>query len=287
MNFARSNVSEALDLDALASVACLSKYHFSRVFEAYFRETPSRFIARARLELSARRLVYMRDKSITQIALDCGFSGSDTFSRSFRKRFGSPPRSFRDSNRWGFGTIERSHPLGLELHRPGVQISPEDATGMQVRIERRPEYRVAYIRHVGPYGDVDDSITGAFAALQRWAGLRGFITPQTSYLGVCPDNCSTTPARYCVYDACISLLQEIPEDDVVSIQTIPAATFAVLRVTCPPAQLNRMWAWLYSTWLPASGKSLAYKPNYEFFREFGFTPIRSDFGAELCVPIMG
>jgi len=48
----------------------------------------------ARFEFAARKLVYRRDSTITQIAMDCGFSGSDTCSLAFRARFGSAPRTF-------------------------------------------------------------------------------------------------------------------------------------------------------------------------------------------------
>ncbi len=284
-NYARAHVSDALSLDALADIACLSKFHFSRVFAGHFGESPSQFLARVRLELAARRLVYMRERSITQVAMDCGFSGSDTFARSFRARFGSAPSAFRDSNRWSLESFDKSHPYGTEIHKPGTELPVPDFTDLQVRIEHRPEYHVAYIRHVGPYGDVDDSISRTFDALQRWAELRGVLRHDTSYVGISPDNCSTTPARHCVYDACMLLEGEIAEDDVVSVQTIPAATYAVLRVTCRSAQLNRMWNWLNSSWLPDSGKRLAFRPSYEFFPEFGVCPVRADHGAQLCLPI--
>lgn len=286
MNFARFNMAEELDLDALADVACLSKFHFTRVFKAHFRETPNQFLARARLELSARRLVYMRDKSITQIALECGFSGSDTFARSFRTRFGSAPRSFRLSNAHGFESFERSPPEGLDLYRPGFRVDGQEAATLQVRVERRPARQVAYIRHVGPYGDVGGSISETFAALQRWAGLRGVLAAGTSYLGVCPDNASTTPARHCVYDACIALDGDVAEDEIVSVQTIPPGTYAVLPVACPPQQLNRMWSWFYSDWLPASGRTAAFRPSYEFFPHVGAAPVSPHRGAELCLPLV-
>lgn len=285
MNFARFNMAEELDLDALADVACLSKFHFTRVFKAHFRETPNQFLARARLELSARRLVYMRDKTITQIALECGFSGSDTFARSFRTRFGSAPRSFRLSNADGFESFEQSPPDGLDLYRPGSRVGPEQAAALRVRVEHRPACRVAYIRHVGPYGDAGGSISDTFTALQRWAGLRGMLAADTSYLGVCPDNASTTPARHCVYDACMLLDGDLTEDDVVSVQTVPAGTYAVLPVECPPQQLNRMWTWLYTDWLPASGRTAAFRPSFEFFARFGASPVSPRRGAELCLPL--
>ena len=143
MNYARSHVKDALDLDALADVACLSKFHFTRVFNAHLNETPSQHLGRIRLELAARKLIYTQRTSITRVAMDCGFSGSDVFSRAFRARFGSPPRIFRTSNQWCLETITASNPLRKEIHKPGEMIRGDAFSNLRVRVERRPDYRVA------------------------------------------------------------------------------------------------------------------------------------------------
>jgi len=285
VNHARSNVSESLNLDAMADVACLSKYHFSRVFSAHFKESPSQFLARIRLEIAARKLVYVPDHSVTQVAMDCGFSGPDTFARSFRARFGNPPRTFRTSNRWSLEALDGAHPFGEEIYKPEAELHHLAFSKPRVRIERRPAYRVAYIRHIGPYGDVDNSISKTFATLQLWARQRGLLRPDSSYIGLPYDNCSTTPARHCLYDACISLADEVLEDDVVSVQTIPAATYAVLNVACRTEQLSRTWDWLKANWLPNSRRRLSFQPSYEFFAGLGDWPVTSQHGVELCLNI--
>ena len=44
------NYAEPLDLDALASVAGVSKFHFVRCFEATYGDTPMRYVTRRRIE---------------------------------------------------------------------------------------------------------------------------------------------------------------------------------------------------------------------------------------------
>jgi hypothetical protein len=61
-----------------------SEYHFHRVFDAMTGETLNDFTNRQRLEKAARLLTTTR-QSATEIALECGFSSSATFSRSFNK----------------------------------------------------------------------------------------------------------------------------------------------------------------------------------------------------------
>jgi AraC-like DNA-binding protein len=65
------------------------------------RTTPSDYLRVCRLE-AARRLLSspaLPDRSITEIAFECGFASSAYFSTEFRKRFGASPRSYRQSLR--------------------------------------------------------------------------------------------------------------------------------------------------------------------------------------------
>jgi AraC-like DNA-binding protein len=61
--------------------------------------TPSEYLKVCRLQ-AARRLLSstaLADRSITEIAFECGFTSSAHFSTEFRKCFGASPRSFRRS----------------------------------------------------------------------------------------------------------------------------------------------------------------------------------------------
>ena len=55
----------------------------------------SNYIQQLRLEYAAKLLIEQPDKSIVQIASDCGFSSNTYFSDRFRKCFGMSPTDFR------------------------------------------------------------------------------------------------------------------------------------------------------------------------------------------------
>src|SRR5215471_11068037 len=86
----------------LAKVACFSEFHFHRIFSAVSGETLNNFTNRLRLEKAARLLRYS-DQSLTDIALNCGFSASATFSRAFCSGYDTSPSHFRKS-----GEIKKS-----------------------------------------------------------------------------------------------------------------------------------------------------------------------------------
>src|SRR5215467_754770 len=93
IDYLRANLSRQIKLEELAKVACFSDFHFHRIFGAVSGETLNGFTNRIRLEKAARLLRYS-DRSLTDIALDCGFSSSATFARAFRSGYDTTPTEF-------------------------------------------------------------------------------------------------------------------------------------------------------------------------------------------------
>src|SRR5262252_3214978 len=102
IDYLSENLDRQVKLEELAKVACFSEFHFHRIFRAVSGETLNSFTTRLRLEKAARLLRYS-GQSLTNIALDCGFSSPATFSRAFRSGYGTTPRQFRKS-----GQIQKS-----------------------------------------------------------------------------------------------------------------------------------------------------------------------------------
>jgi AraC family transcriptional regulator len=87
IDYLEANIDDDLSLETLSGVANFSKYHFHRIFRAMVGETLNQFIQRIRLEKAATQLKFNPKKSITEIAFDCGFSGSAAFARAFKDAF--------------------------------------------------------------------------------------------------------------------------------------------------------------------------------------------------------
>lgn len=86
----------ALDVEALASAAGLSRHHFSRVFEQAMGEPPASYLKSMRLRESAR-LLQTSALSVKEVAAACGFCDCSYFCRVFRECFGVAPGNFRRS----------------------------------------------------------------------------------------------------------------------------------------------------------------------------------------------
>jgi AraC family L-rhamnose operon regulatory protein RhaS len=57
--------------------------------------TPVKYLGRCRVEYAGRLLREQPDRSITDVAFDCGFSSSQYFASQFRQHFGCTPRGYR------------------------------------------------------------------------------------------------------------------------------------------------------------------------------------------------
>jgi AraC family transcriptional regulator len=95
-DFVDSSLDQKLNLAVVSRVACLSPYHFHRLFAAAFGETLHAYVVRQRLEC-ARRLLCRWDRPVTAVCLDSGFESLGSFSALFRRRFGLSPRQFRSA----------------------------------------------------------------------------------------------------------------------------------------------------------------------------------------------
>jgi AraC family transcriptional regulator len=96
IHYVEVQLAEPLRSYQLAKVAGLSKAHFSRSFKATTGLTPSQFVMNRRLD-RAVELLSSSDKSLTDIAVTCGFSDQSHFGRVFKRTLGLTPGAWRRS----------------------------------------------------------------------------------------------------------------------------------------------------------------------------------------------
>ncbi|RTR19528.1 GlxA family transcriptional regulator [Azospirillum griseum] len=88
------NLRGDLSLTALAARAAMSARSFSRHYRQATGQTPARAVETIRVE-AARRMLE-QGASVAQTAARCGFGGEDTLRRSFLRRVGTSPQSYRE-----------------------------------------------------------------------------------------------------------------------------------------------------------------------------------------------
>ncbi len=246
LSFAHANVSKNIQLDDLAGAACLSKYHFSRIFQDQLGESPGRFLKRIRLERAACLLSNLRTLPIVDIGSKCGFSSIQLFSRTFGDHFGYCPRQFRSNHifsmehRRGRKNIEMLYKKfrTIGIYRDSPSSYPE------IEVVKLPSTNLAYVRSFGKYhcGSGEDAIN----SLETWARINRLWTPDTEIIGVTWDYSSITPDEVCRFDACIAIPNNFSPKTAISLQTIPVGHYAVIQVSYKPGENQKLfWKWFF------------------------------------------
>ena len=83
-----------LDLEKISSEACLSRFHFLRLFRRAFNKTPHQYLTQRRIE-KAKELLSSSGLTVTDVCFEVGFESLGSFSSLFHKHVGHPPITYR------------------------------------------------------------------------------------------------------------------------------------------------------------------------------------------------
>ena len=96
--YMQDNIHQQLDLDTLAAVAHLSKYHFSNRYKALTGYSPIKHFLHMKIEYACQ-LLDSTELSVKAIAAELGYTDPLYFSRLFTRTLGISPRAYRNSVR--------------------------------------------------------------------------------------------------------------------------------------------------------------------------------------------
>ncbi len=210
----QANLDEDLSLEALAKRVRLSPFYFHRLFRSAIGETLKQYTQRLRLERAANRLI-VHDGTILDVALDSGFRSHETFSREFKRRFQVTPRGYRQ---WGRGKLKRS-----SMSTPPLDERYEGFELSETKVTRMAQLDVAFIRHVGPYESVSDTL---WHRLAEWAGARR-LPLDLIFVGIARDAPGITPPEKLRFDAAIVVPEPFAPDGRIGHQVLGPADFAM------------------------------------------------------------
>jgi AraC family transcriptional regulator len=306
LDYVDAHLDEELGLELLARVAAFSPYHFHRLFSALIGEPLGGYIRRVRLEQAASRLENNPRASITEVALDHGFSSPATFARAFKAHFGVAASEWRGERlscrarepdgSEGSGAQNRQDRKDRKAIRKESEAGAggeaydglETAQGaprttsrimMQIEVKQLPQRRVAYTRALGPY---EQSAERAWGELCQWAGPRGFLGPKAVMLGISHGDPTITEPGKLRYDACLEVGAEVMGERNVTIATVAGGDYAVARFEGRSPDIAKAYDEIYGRWLPESGYQPGDAPGYELYLK---DPADGVFLMDICVPV--
>lgn len=283
IDYVVTHVGQPLRLADVAKVAGFSPFHFHRVFRALTGETLANFTKRVRLQRALYRLAHDPPRSLTELALECGFSSSSDFSRAFKKRYGVPPSGFdidvfREHRRDDMVDALTEPDTRHLLQRLPAGENPD---GFEVELRSLAARTVAYIRVLRPYANME-VVEGA-KRLVEWADARGLGDGQ--WLGYTWDDPEIVPLDDCRYDVAVEVPADVAVDGEVGRLQFQPMLVAELSIEGAIDLEQRGLDWLYRTWLPASGYVPAPQPCFEAWNGRPFADGLERFSLRLHLPV--
>jgi AraC family transcriptional regulator len=285
------HLDQPLELADLAAVANFSPYHFHRLFTAWMGETLGEYLRRRRLEVAALRLLSQPRTPLLQIALMVGFGSNEAFAHAFKARFGCSASAWRKQQAdvrseqqrkpdQAFGNPDQVP--GCDGIDDGGSSTRPPETAMNVTVTTRTAVRIAYLRHVGPYG----AAVAAFWQSDFYPFLSRHGLHGRSIYGISHDDPAICAPEKCRYDVGVEIDEQMPVLGDAHIGSIPAGTYAALPFKGTPETIAAAWQALMRDWLPASGWQLDGRPTFEHYRpDAVYDDATGSFSCDIVIPL--
>lgn len=97
LSFIEARCAEDLTLEQIAKSACVSETECMRCFKRNVGVSPIRFLKERRIQ-NAAGLLRSTERSISEIAVSCGFQDMSYFTKAFRQFYGVTPTAYRNGS---------------------------------------------------------------------------------------------------------------------------------------------------------------------------------------------
>ena len=245
IDYIYAHLDDDLSFDSLAEVACLSPYHWSRIYSAMRGETVVATIRRLRLQRAADQLANS-DADIQAITRRAGYGSSDSFGRAFKETFGTSPAAYRE--------------MGSHAAFKSASMA-SDGNRFPVTVETLPERRCAGIDHTGSYMNIDHAMAKLFAELVQ----RQLLPAEPAMIGVFFDDPDLGPEHALRSRACLPIPVSVAIDTPLVETVLRGGCYAKLSYKGPYADMRGAYRWLLGDWLPASGYEPDDSPLFEAY----------------------
>jgi len=281
IDYINANLHKSFSLEELAAKAHFSSFHFHRIFVAIIGESVNFYTNRVRLEKAARLLKYAKS-SISDIAVECGFSSPSTFSRSFKTYFQVTPGAFRKNGKIENSKICKEH-FPMDEYLVSMSLEEKRKT-FKVELKELPKRKIAYIRVVDSYKE--GVVIGAFERLISWT-KDNLIYNKSQFFGMSLDDPLVTPQSKYRYEACVTAPEnlELKDGQGIEYMNMPKCKYASTKVSGDIRMVATAINYLFNEWLLNSKYEPEHLHGIEHFLDKENICNWNHFELELAIPV--
>ena len=263
--YIHDHLDEELNLQKLAEVACLSPYHWHRIYQAVHGETAAATVKRLRLHRAAGQLANTATP-VREIAEASGYKSLHSFTRVFRSVYGLPPAEYR---------ARGSHTQFQPRKQEGA------AAMYDVTLKTFPQTTAITIRHSGSYMQIGKTLETLFG----WLATRELLSDDVRAVGIYYDDPDAVPEAELRSRAGIITTTDFPIEAPLEPTMIADGPYVVLRHKGPYADMPAAYRWLFGEWLVGSGREPADAPCFEEYLNNPRDTPPTELLTDICLPL--
>ncbi len=260
------HIDDNLTIKDVADHFHFSKYYFCRSFKEATGESVYEFIKRLKLDQSAINIKLEKNKSITDIGLNYGYSSSN-YSSAFRKHHKVSPVEFRNST----NVTSMSNPF---YPQEFSSFDAFEAYNRKIEIKELCNYLVIYERMIGNYIELKEKW---YAFLDKY---KAYIKADTLLIERFYDDPAITSLNGCLCDICITTDEYCRLDNVTMVK---GGKFATYRFEGKILDIFCALQGIFSVWLPATGYEMDKRYGLNIYREIDRE--NECVIMDLCIPV--
>lgn len=258
--------SEGLSVKDVADHFNFSEFYFCRSFKEATGESVYEFIKRLKMDQSAVDIKLIKDRSITSVGLDYGYSSSN-YSSAFKKHHNVSPAEFRKSTNVT-GMLNPFYSEGLS------DFETFDGYAGKIRTQELGDFTVIYERVIGNYIELKE----------KWPWFidkyKDYIKADTLYIERFYDDPTITSLNNCIYDICMTTDEFCTLNNKV---TIKGGKFAIYRYEGKIQDIFCSVQGVFSIWLPESGYIMDKRYGLNIYQKID---VNNEYiTMDLCIPI--
>jgi AraC family transcriptional regulator len=274
IKYIESHLEESLSIEDIAAVACMSKFHFQRMFSMLTGFSVSEYIRNRRITVATQELIHSNCKVI-DIAMKYRYESPEAFTKAFRRIHGISP------------SVAKKHSQFLKAYpKLSFQIQLKGDVEMDYKIVEKNCFTVVgksiqtttiggeNHREIAAFWD-ESNRNGFSRELAKNSGSLGLI-------GICMDF-DKQQENLTYFIGAEKNIESLPagwEE-----RRIPSATWAVFPVHgAMPDAMPKVWERIFSEWFPATGYEHAGGPEMEVYLSDA-DPSSEDYYSEIWIPV--
>ncbi|HEX7928562.1 MAG TPA: AraC family transcriptional regulator [bacterium] len=275
-SYIREHMGDEISLAAIAAVADVSPFHFSRLFTAVTGETVFGYVSRVRIRTAADLLVGNPRQAVTDVALTVGYQTPSAFNRVFRATLGVSPTRFRTASPAQRHTWLKR--LGDPRRRRIMKLDLATTPVFQERVER------PYL-HVTRYGVCQEEAPLAWMEMNPIAAASGAPDPESEFIGSSFDDPKRKPDAGMRYDAGFTVKPGVRPPAGLTLGKVAGGRYAVFRYRGSYRYIWHAVDQIFQGWGAEHSDTLRAAPLLEVYLNDPRETPEADLLTDLCIPV--